>query len=103
MFIELNENVSLDKLIDNSYSKTILYFSAKWCGPCKQVNQKIIDFSNENMNEFCFYKIDIDQFEELSNLCEITSLPTFMIYSNKTLYNKIEGSDLGKLFMNLNL
>lgn len=103
MLVELQEERKLEELINNNYDITVLYFSAKWCGPCKNIHPKIVDFSNdiENKNRVLFIKIDIDDNEELANECEIESLPTFKIYKNNQLYNTIEGADPNNLFMNL--
>ena len=105
MLIELNEEKTLKELLNNNYETTVLYFSAKWCGPCKNIHPKIETFSNDldYKDKILFIKIDIDEYEKLSSICEIESLPTFKIYKNKNLFNTIEGADEPSLFMNLNL
>lgn len=105
MLIELNEDKTLDELLNNTFETTVLYFSAKWCGPCKNIHPKIENFSNDpdHLNKILFIKIDIDVFEELTALCEIESLPTFKIFKNNNLYNTIEGADEQSLFMNLSM
>ena len=105
MIVSLDSPHTLEELITNNYEKTVLYFSAKWCGPCKTIHPHIEEFanSNENNNKILFIKIDIDEHEELSAMCEIESLPTFKIYENKNLYNTIDGADKDKLFMNLSI
>ena len=103
MLLELNQDAKVEELINNDFEFTVLYFSAKWCGPCKNIHPKIEEFSEdvENKNRVLFIKIDIDDYEELANVCEIESLPTFKIYKNNTLFNTIEGADSNNLFMNL--
>lgn len=103
MLLELKEEATLEELLNNNFEKTVLYFSAKWCGPCKAIHPKIEEFSNdlENKNRIVFIKIDIDDYEELASICDIESLPTFKIYEKNNLLNTIEGADQNKLFMNL--
>ena len=103
MLLELQEEHTLEQLLNNNFEKTVLYFSAKWCGPCKAMHPKIEQFCNnlDNKNRILFIKIDIDDYEELASICEIESLPTFKIYEKNNLLNTIEGADPDKLFMNL--
>ena len=103
MLLELKEEATLEELLNNNFEKTVLYFSAKWCGPCKEIHPEIEEFGNdsENKNRIVFIKIDIDDYEELASNCNIESLPTFKIYEKNNLLNTIEGADHNKLFMNL--
>ena len=105
MLIELDKELSLEQILDNNFDLTVLYFSAKWCGPCKNNHPKIVEYANdiEYQQKIVFVKIDIDEYEELTNTCNIESLPTFKIYKNKKLENTIEGIDNSNLFMSLNL
>ena len=68
MIVSLDSPHTLEELITNNYEKTVLYFSAKWCGPCKTIHPHIEEFanSNENNNKILFIKIDIDEHEECS-------------------------------------
>lgn len=83
-----------------------IYFSAKWCGPCKQFTPKLVDFYNKvdknnfellfisldkNLNEFNMYfnempwlsiPYDKNNSESLSELFNIDGIPTLQLYDN---------------------
>lgn len=91
----------LDNFILNQISNgkiTMLYFSAEWCGPCKNL-KKYLESKNtiKNMNKLAVAVIDVD--EELNSGLvknyKISSLPTqvfIKVESSKIVQiEKIEG------------
>ena len=65
-----NNYNTINKL-NNKY--IAIYFSAKWCGPCKQFTPKLVDFYN---------KIDKNNSESLSEMFNIDGIPTLHLYDN---------------------
>ena len=56
--------------------KTIKYFSAAWCGPCKAFKPVMNEIKNEGYHvEF----IDIDMLSDLANKYNVRSVPTTII------------------------
>ena len=53
-------------------------FSASWCGPCRMMEPVLEDFSKEHN----VLKVDIDQFQELSNDFGIMSVPSLLLFDN---------------------
>ena len=87
---------------DFKYNKfSVLYFTAKWCGPCKRMYPMVTKIIDElNLNYLNFYKIDIDDNEEIVNEYDISGVPTFiLLYNNEVLYS-FSGCDVIK-FKNL--
>tara|TARA_B100001057_G_scaffold463851_1_gene518431 strand:+ start:146 stop:487 length:342 start_codon:yes stop_codon:yes gene_type:complete len=62
----------------------LAYFTAKWCGPCKTISP-IIENIAENNPHIKVLKIDVDDCEEVSEMCEIECMPTFKFYKNNNL------------------
>ena len=67
--------------------KEILYFSAAWCGPCKQLGP-IIDSLAGQIN---FRKIDVDQNQDMSIEYGVRNIPTLVLVENGQVKNRIVG------------
>jgi len=99
--IEFTEEDDIVKvLLENMEKKvlSLLYFTAKWCGPCQKIGPSMIELSDKlkekgNYN-IDFYKIDIDKNEEFCDKCEIRSVPTFFIMNGKDLLSSCNGANI---------
>jgi thioredoxin 1 len=65
--------------------KTILYFSAAWCGPCRTLGP-IMD---SVANEVAWKKIDVDTDTELSAKYGIRNIPSLVLVDEN-------GNELGR-------
>lgn len=73
--------------------KAIICFSAEWCIPCKNFSPIYSNFSNE-YDTINFYKVDIDDIsDDLINMYNITSVPTFIFLKNGVKVNELVGTD----------
>ena len=69
--------------------KTIKYFSAKWCGPCRNFKPVMEEVASEGHSvQF----IDIDESGELADEYRITSVPTVVIEVNGTAVDRFTGA-----------
>lgn len=78
----------------------IFYFTASWCGPCQQIAPKIIELSEElDPEKILFFKIDIDEEDnnELCEKCNITSVPSFLLFKDRTYLDSVKGANLEKI------
>ena len=71
--------------------KTIFYFTADWCNPCKKV-KPIVEELNREQAEAHFQIIDADIEIELVKKFEIRSVPTFILIENGVEINRIIGA-----------
>ena len=78
-----------DKLI-------IIYFTAKWCGPCRSISPYYSELSGEFTN-CVFLKCDVDDCSDVSDACNISSMPTFIFIKNMTKIETFSGVDKIKL------
>jgi thiol-disulfide isomerase/thioredoxin len=98
-----NQTYDLKETTNNKYFA--LYFSAKWCGPCRNFTPKLIDFYNKsenfevifvsldkNENEFNEYfskmpwkslPFDNQQSEELSEFFGVQGIPTLILVDHE--------------------
>ena len=84
----VTNNDELNKLIFENKDKIILlYFGAKWCGPCKKLKE---NFKNDNLmsqyDKLCVIYLDVD-LDTMNNMCEIyevEALPTlwFLLFKD---------------------
>ena len=88
---ELEEELKNNKNI-------FVMFSASWCGPCKVIKPEFLKFSNDRKYEnICFVQIDIDEADQICNEYKINSIPTFIMFVDGVVYERIEGNDVSKI------
>ena len=69
--------------------KTVFYFTADWCQPCKKVKPIVEDMKKEG---FEFQMIDADYEQLLVKRFEIRSVPTFILIEDGVEINRIIGA-----------
>ncbi|KAK1768436.1 PITH domain-containing protein [Phialemonium atrogriseum] len=74
-------------------------FYADWCGPCKQIapiyEQLSQGLSRENV--VTFVKVNTDQQKEIAEAYGVTALPTFIVFRDGKVIEKVQGADPRKL------
>ena len=68
--------------------KKILYFSAEWCGPCKQLGPTMEGLRNQ----INYTKIDVDQDQESSIKYGVRNIPTLILLENGEIKNRLVGN-----------
>ena len=89
---ETADQSSLDVYVKNDAPLTVLYFTATWCGPCKAIAPTVQSLADK-YPAVNFYKIDVDELEELSMHAGVNCMPTFQLYKNGENVQKLEGAD----------
>ena len=69
--------------------KTIKYFSAKWCGPCRTFRPTMEEIASEG---YSVHFIDIDESYSLQEEYKVTSVPTIVIEENGIVVNRFIGA-----------
>jgi thioredoxin 1 len=70
--------------------KTVVDLFATWCGPCKMLSP-ILDEISEEIATTKFYKIDVDDNEDIAREYKVMSIPTVLVFKNGELTNTIVG------------
>ena len=86
--IEIKDN-ELESIVNNN-SKVVIDCYAPWCGPCKMLSPIIDELAGE-VNDTKFYKINIDENEEVTEKYSIMSIPTILYFKDKELKQQIVG------------
>lgn len=95
------------KLIENTdqflemleLSKTklvVVDFFAVWCGPCKMVAPMFEEFVSE-YPDIEFYKVDVDEAEDVAATCGIQAMPTFQFFKGGNKIDEVRGADINKI------
>jgi thioredoxin-like negative regulator of GroEL len=69
--------------------KTVFYFTADWCQPCKRVRPIVEDMKKDG---FEFQMIDADYEQLLVKKFEIKSIPTFILLEDGKETSRITGA-----------
>lgn len=85
---EIQEN-DFKKVI-NDNGKVLVDCYATWCGPCKMLSP-IIEQVASTTDDVKFYKLDIDEAEEVAGEYEIMSIPTLLFFKD----GKLEATKVG--------
>lgn len=71
--------------------KTVYYFTADWCQPCKKT-RPIVENLNKEQSEAGFQIIDVDDSGNLVKSFGIQSVPTFILFEDGKEVKRLIGS-----------
>lgn len=95
----LKEIIGINELNDCTYNtdKLIIFDCyAEWCKPCQQLLPELIKLQ-QTYNNILIYKVNIDKNNDISDVYDITSLPTLIFFKNKKRLGEFIGSDIEQL------
>lgn len=95
--IEVSNN---DKTVLKDIYPKVIYFTAKWCGPCQRIAPVFKSLADSNPG-IKFFKVDVDKNEELTTGFSVQSMPTFFFFKSKSDYKTFTGADENKLRMHV--
>ena len=78
--------------------KKFLYFSAPWCGPCKQLGPIMDEIQAEGMT---VQKIDADSNPEICQSFGIKNIPTVVLQANDTEVGRKVGLNPKSIYIEL--
>ena len=70
---------------------------ATWCGPCKMMSPVIEELAEEYEGQVKVGKVDIDADSELAAQYGIMSVPTFLVFKDGQISDKIIGAVLKEI------
>jgi len=90
----LNNNVTTNQLY-------VIDFHATWCKPCKRVSP-LYDKLCSECDNVIYFKCDVDEAEDLAEVFEVKSVPTFIFAYNRNILDKMEGANIDKIKSKIN-
>ena len=99
-YSNLEDTNQFKNIIRNNTTENVLYiidFHAQWCGPCKKIAPQFEELANKYRDHVMFFKCDVDEAQELSDIFSIESLPTFIFGYNRNIIDKFEGANVNKV------
>ena len=77
-------------------SLAVVDFFADWCGPCRAI-APLYEQLSQTHTDVHFYKVNVDNADDICNELGIESMPTFVFAKNGQIVAKLEGADANKL------
>ena len=63
---------------------------AVWCGPCKVIAPKVVEFSKK-YGKARFYKVDVDEVPDVAQELNIRAMPTFKLFKDGEEFKSVVG------------
>ena len=91
----LSEDTDFKEFIKiiNTNKLIILDFYADWCNPCIKLTPYLIKLANK-YKKAIFYKINIENNEDIAQQFDITCMPTIIFLKNKSILDKLNIDNL---------
>lgn len=75
--------------ITTAKKPVIVDFYATWCQPCKNVKPIFAELAQEEDWVFC--SIDVDKAPTVAAQCNVTAMPTFVVFKNGIQWGSVKG------------
>lgn len=74
-----------------SQGLVLVDFYADWCGPCKMLSPILQELSIEFAGKVTIAKLNTEKAQKISNLMNITSIPTLIVFKEGKEIQRIVG------------
>ena len=93
MISSFRRELIVNNILENTTNPVVVKFTADWCGPCKRIAPLFEEFAGSCEN-CSFYKVNVDNNQECAEQCEVTCMPTFLLFKNGKCVDRVEGANM---------
>ena len=93
MATNIGSKKAFDKLIKKPGAVVVIDFWAPWCGPCRTFGPMFEEAATEIGDGADFVKVNVDDFKEIANDHEVSSIPTVIYYKDGDIIHKESGME----------
>jgi thiol-disulfide isomerase/thioredoxin len=100
-----NYIISDSTLEDKFETKSVLFFSSSWCGPCGTLSNQLKGLAAKYQN-VQFFEVNIENNRNLANKYQAYLTPAVVLISNTTkpsVYQEVNSDDLDKVVSRFSL
>lgn len=89
---EVSSTAELDEIIAGARVPVLVDFWATWCAPCRAVAPEVRKLAHNLAGKAIVLKVDIDAQVELARRYQVTSVPSFAVFSRGRLVRQRAGA-----------
>jgi thioredoxin 1 len=89
---EIDSTEEFQEKVLGAKTPVLVDYSATWCGPCKRIFPTIVKLAGE-FTSVSFYKVDVDELDDVAKEQKIKAMPTFVLYQDGVEVQRIIGAD----------
>ncbi|XP_046358075.1 thioredoxin-like [Haliotis rufescens] len=94
---EIEQKEEFDQLVKTTNKLVVVEFGATWCGPCRMILPFFNRLEEELGDKVIFAKVDVDEAGDLAEECEISCMPTFILYKGGDMVKTLQGANKEQL------
>ncbi|KAJ1921994.1 glutaredoxin [Mycoemilia scoparia] len=94
--ITLKDEADLRKVLEKNTTVAALYFYADWAHQCKNIGE-VIDELGQKYPQTPFFKIEAENFPDISEAFEISAVPTVIFVKGNKALDRVDGVNAARI------
>ncbi|KAJ2726249.1 glutaredoxin [Coemansia sp. Benny D115] len=94
--IQLKDEKDLRSSLEEKSQEVVIFFWASWAEQCKQVESVIDDLATKYAKTQ-FFKVEAEEFEDISEAYEIAAVPTVIIAKKAKIVGRVDGVNVAEV------